>query len=57
MPGTFVYASLGNGLGMIVDKGGMPDLAIIWSTQILLPLLGLSVLAMIPVIYRRYTST
>ena len=57
MPGTFVYASLGNGLGMIVDKGGMPDLAIIWSPQILLPLLGLSVLAMIPVIYRRYTST
>jgi hypothetical protein len=42
---------------MIVDKGGMPDLAIIWSPQILLPLLGLSVLAMIPVIYRRFTST
>ncbi len=56
MPGTFVYASLGNGLGMIVDKGGMPDMAIIWSPQILLPLLGLSFLAMIPVLYRKFTK-
>ena len=53
LPGTFVYASLGNGLGMIVDKGGMPDMAVIWSPQILLPLLGLSFLALIPVLYRK----
>ncbi len=53
MPGTFVYASLGNGLGHIIDQGGMPDLAMIWAPEILLPLLGLAFLALVPVIYKK----
>lgn len=53
IPGTFVYASLGNGLGVIFDQGAIPDLNIIFRPEILLPLVGLSVLAVIPVIYKR----
>jgi len=53
MPGTFVYASLGNGLGHIIDQGGMPDLATIWNPEILIPLLGLAILALVPVVYRK----
>jgi uncharacterized membrane protein YdjX (TVP38/TMEM64 family) len=53
IPGTFVLASIGNGLGHIIDKGGMPNLSVIWSPEILFPLLGLALLALIPVVYRK----
>ncbi len=53
IPGTFVYASLGNGLGVILDQGGSPDMGIIFQPEILLPLIGLAVLALIPVVYKR----
>ncbi len=61
IPGTFVYASVGNGLGAIFDRGETPDLGLIFNPQILLPLIGLAVLALIPVLYKklraRKTST
>ena len=53
IPGTFVYASLGNGLGVIFDQGANPDLNAIFQPEILLPLIALSVLALIPVVYKR----
>ena len=54
VPGTFVYTSVGNGLGAVFDSGGEPDLGLILEPEILLPILGLSVLALGPVIYRRF---
>jgi len=56
IPGTFVYASLGSGVGAVFDEGGTPDLGIIFRLEILLPLLGLAALAMIPVVYKRIKS-
>ncbi len=56
IPGVYVYASLGSGLGNIFDQGGEPDISIIWSLEILLPLLGLSALALVPVIYRKFLA-
>ncbi len=56
IPGTFVYASLGNGLGVILDQGGSPDLNIIFQPEILLSLIGLSVLTLIPVVYKRFKA-
>jgi uncharacterized membrane protein YdjX (TVP38/TMEM64 family) len=53
IPGSFVYASVGNGLGAVFDGGGTPDLSIIFEPEILLPIVGLSLLALIPVIYKR----
>lgn len=53
MPGTFVYASVGAGLGAVFDAGGEPDLGIVFSAPVLLPLIGLAVLALAPVAYRR----
>jgi uncharacterized membrane protein YdjX (TVP38/TMEM64 family) len=53
VPGTFVFASVGNGLGAVLDAGGKPNLGIIFTPPILLPILGLAVLALIPVVYRR----
>ncbi len=54
VPGTFVYTSVGNGLGAVFDGGGEPDIGLILEPEILLPILGLSVLALVPVIYRRF---
>jgi uncharacterized membrane protein YdjX (TVP38/TMEM64 family) len=54
VPGSLVFASLGNGLGALLDAGEEPDLGIVFDPQILLPLLGLALLALLPVAYRRW---
>lgn len=51
-PGSFVYAFLGSGLGEVFARGEEPDLGIITEPQILLPLIGLAILAMLPAIVR-----
>lgn len=53
IPGTTVFASVGNGLGAVLDAGGRPDLGIILKPSILFPILGLALLALIPVVYKR----
>jgi uncharacterized membrane protein YdjX (TVP38/TMEM64 family) len=53
IPGSFVYASVGNGLGAVFDAGGTPDLGVIFEPAILLPIVGLAVLALLPVAYRK----
>ena len=56
IPGGFVYASVGNGLGAVFDAGGTPDLGIIFEPAILLPIVGLAVLALLPIVYRRFKA-
>ncbi len=53
IPGTFVYVSVGNGLGEIFAAGESPDLGIIFRPAILLPILGLALLSLLPVVYKR----
>ena len=54
IPGTFVYCLVGNGLGAIIDKGGEPNLERIFEPEILLALIGLALVSLIPVIYKRF---
>jgi uncharacterized membrane protein YdjX (TVP38/TMEM64 family) len=49
MPGAVVYTSVGAGLGAVFARGETPDLGIIFTPPILLPLLGLCALALLPV--------
>jgi uncharacterized membrane protein YdjX (TVP38/TMEM64 family) len=56
IPGSLVYASVGNGLGAAFDAGGTPDLGIIFEPAILLPIVGLAVLALLPIAYRRFKA-
>ncbi|MGH6899615.1 MAG: TVP38/TMEM64 family protein [Geminicoccaceae bacterium] len=53
IPGTLVYASVGNGLGAVFEAGRSPDLGIICKPAIILPLIGLAVLAILPVAYKK----
>ena len=56
IPGTFVFASVGNGLGEILASGKTPDLSIIYDPEVLIPLLGLAVLALVPVLYKAWKA-
>jgi uncharacterized membrane protein YdjX (TVP38/TMEM64 family) len=57
VPGSLVYASVGNGLGAVFDAGRTPDLGIIFDPAILLPIVGLAVLALLPIAYRRFKAS
>ena len=57
LPGALVYTSVGAGLGEVFDAGERPDLGIIFEPHILLPLLGLSLLAALPIILRPFRKT
>jgi uncharacterized membrane protein YdjX (TVP38/TMEM64 family) len=54
IPGSFVYTSLGSGLGALIANGERPDLGIIFEPRVLVPLSGLAVLALLPVAYKRF---
>ncbi len=54
IPGSLVYVSVGNGLGTLFAQGKQPDLGIIFKPAILGPILGLALLACIPIIYKRW---
>ena len=53
IPGTVVYCLVGNGLGAVFDRGGEPDLSLIFEPQILAPIVGLAVLSLIPIVYKK----
>ncbi|MBI1407755.1 MAG: TVP38/TMEM64 family protein [Caulobacter sp.] len=52
-PGSLVYSSLGAGLNHAFAAGQEPNLSIIFQPQILLPLIGLALLSLLPIIVRR----
>jgi uncharacterized membrane protein YdjX (TVP38/TMEM64 family) len=56
IPGSFVYASLGSGLGALIARGERPDLGIIFQPGVLGPLAGLALLALLPVVYKRFNG-
>lgn len=53
LPATFVFASVGAGLGGVFDDENPPDLSLFTRPSVILPLLGLAVVALMPVVYRR----
>lgn len=52
IPGGLVFTWIGVGIGDVFDRGGTPDLSLIWSPHILGPLLGLAALAALPMIFK-----
>ncbi|MEK9723628.1 MAG: VTT domain-containing protein [Rhodospirillaceae bacterium] len=57
VPGSAVYCSVGNGLGAVFDAGGTPDLGIIFQPEILGPIVGLAVLSLVPIVYKRLKTS
>lgn len=52
IPGSVVYTSVGAGLGEVFARGETPNLGIIFEPAILLPILGLCVLAALPIVIK-----
>lgn len=53
IPGSIVFASLGDGFSAVVEKGGDIDLGIIFEPRFLLPIIGLAILSLMPVLYKK----
>lgn len=59
IPGAFVFASIGNGLNALFDAGEQPDLslvAIISRPDFYIPIVGLVLLSLIPIVYRAFAK-
>jgi uncharacterized membrane protein YdjX (TVP38/TMEM64 family) len=53
IPASFVFSSIGSGVGSVLAEGRTPDLSVLFSARILLPLAGLAVLSLLPALLRR----
>jgi len=54
IPSTFIYASIGAGLGHVFDRGEKPDLGLVLEPQVMLPLFGLAALSAVPLVYHAW---
>lgn len=52
IPGGVIYTWVGAGLGEVFARGETPDLGIIFEPHILLPIMGLCLLAVIPMLFK-----
>ena len=52
VPGAIVFTWIGVGLGEVFDRGENPDLSLLWEPHIIGPILGLCVLAALPIILK-----
>lgn len=57
VPGTLVYASIGNGIGAVFDAGGEAQLSgLLTKPAVILPILGLILLSLIPIAYKKFAK-
>ena len=52
VPGAIVFTWIGVGLGEVFDRGESPDLSLLWEPHVIGPIIGLCLLAVLPIIVR-----
>lgn len=52
IPGGIVFTWIGVGLGEVFDRGETPDLSLLWEPHVIGPILGLCVLAALPIVIK-----
>jgi len=57
IPGTSVYVAVGRGFDHLLAQGETPNLAVLNTPHIWLPLVGLALLALLPLLYRQIRPT
>ena len=57
IPGTSVYVAVGRGFDHILARGETPNLAVLNTPHIWLPLTGLALLALLPPLYHQFRPT
>ncbi|MFS4581136.1 TVP38/TMEM64 family protein [Phaeobacter sp. C3_T13_0] len=53
IPGAVVFTWIGVGLGAVFDRGETPDLSLLWEPFVIGPILGLCVLAALPILLKK----
>jgi len=53
IPAAIVYTSFGAGIGELIDRGEVPDLSVFRDPKMVLPLVGLMLLSLVPIVVRR----
>ena len=54
IPGSLVYASVGNGIGAVFDQGGEVQLSgLMLQPKVILPIVGLILLSLLPIIHKK----
>jgi len=56
IPATFVYALAGSGLGRVFEQGGTFSASSILTPEMMGALIGLGLLALLPLVYKRFTK-
>ena len=56
-PATFVFSSIGAGIGGVLAAGHTPDLSVLLTPRIILPLVGLAILSLLPVAWRHWRGS
>lgn len=56
IPGSLVYVSIGNGLSSLFANNKTPNLGIIFTPTILIPLIGLAFLSLLPILYKKWKT-
>lgn len=54
IPGSYVYALVGAGLGSVFEQGGDVTLGGVFTPEVIGALVGLSLLSLLPVAYKRW---
>lgn len=52
IPGAIVFTWIGVGVGEVFDRGELPNLSLLWEPHVIGPILGLCVLAAMPIIVK-----
>jgi uncharacterized membrane protein YdjX (TVP38/TMEM64 family) len=53
IPGSFVYVLVGHGFEHILSQGSSPNMGIIFQPRILAPIVGLGLLSLVPILYKK----
>lgn len=52
IPGALVFTWIGVGVGEVFDRGETPDLSLFWEPQVIGPIIGLALLAALPIVVK-----
>ncbi len=57
IPGSFVYVSVGNGIGDVLSAGqDVPLTGLMFRPTVIVPIIGLILLSMIPIVYKKISK-
>ena len=54
IPGSFIYVSIGTGIGKVIESTSTPDVSSLVEPHLILPIVALGLLTLVPLLYKKY---